>query len=252
MKTKSVRHIMPSYFCLKNYCFDIGKLQAEAISFSNKYKNVLESNRELCSNNHELVETVYDHYEQVSLTTYNGSAATKNKLTFEDCIDLGKTAGAEKILSKHQKYKLKISQRDDFPELDERNYSRPTEAYIGSYIQSCVEQFNSPILRVRLVKLKAGKMVDWHIDYDPTFATRIIVPLITNEGVINRTKRSGLIEEVHMPATGHPWFINTGFSHSVTNNSKLDRVVLMFSLDAHWLLDQIATEWASLKKEELK
>ena len=237
------KHLLPSYHRLSKFSFDIERLKAEVLQMSGLFKNVIESNKELCANNHELVATVYDHYEQVSLTTFNGPAS--ENFTEDTCAVLGETAGTDEVLSKHRKYKLKLQRRTDFPQLDERNYNSPTSAYTGSYIEECIQQFGCPVMRVRLVKLKAGEKVDWHIDYDPSYATRIIIPVITNPGVVNLTKRKGVIEEKHLEADGSPWFLNTGYSHSVENRGSSDRIVLMCSLEGHSILDDIAREYAS-------
>lgn len=240
-KRKKYKYLLPSYYKLTNIRFDLERLQNEVRQLEEQFTSVTESNQELCSNNHLLVESVYDHYEQVSLTTIDRE--TPVSLSTEECSALGESAGVENQLSKHRKYFLKTQCRSDFPALDERNYNKPTEAYLGSYIQECVESFNQKIMRVRLVKLKSGKNVDWHIDYDPSYAMRFIIPIFTNENVINKTKRRNEIESLHLEADGHPWFLNTGFSHSVENNGDTDRVVLMFSLDAPDLLEQAVRDW---------
>lgn len=102
-------------------------------------------------------------------------------------------------------------------------------------------------MRVRLVKLKPGKTVDFHIDYDPSFSVRIVVPVFTNEHVWNYTKRGHELEKVHMPADGTPWFLNTGFSHAAVNEGDTERIILMFSLVPDSLLDEISKSWKSGK-----
>ena len=240
-RPKKFKYLVPSYYKFTNRKFDLNRLQQEVLGLGVKYQNVVESNRELCSNNHELVESVYSHYEQISLTTIGNDKASKP--TMEQCQKLGHSAGSNEILTKHKKYFLKTQLREDFPELDERNYNVPSPEYLNSYIKECVESFDYTVMRVRLVKLKAGEKVDWHIDYDPNYAARIIVPIFTNKLVINKTRRRNKVEKIYLEADGHPWFLNTGFSHSVENESNEDRIVLMFSLQAPELLEEIAKNW---------
>jgi hypothetical protein len=245
MTSLSMRHRLPSYFPLRKYLFDLELIKKEVSGMEKYFTNVLKSNKELCSNNHALVESVIDHYRQISLTS---CPLSNDKFDYLDCKLLGETGGqfgTQAPLSKHALYRLKSSRRKDRPELDEHNYFEPTPLYANTYMRTCVESLGERPLRVRLVKLKAGKSVDWHIDYDPTYATRIILTVTTNDKVINSTKRRGKIENIHIPANGIPYFLNTGFSHMVSNNGDSDRIVLMFSLSSKKILDEISLEWNS-------
>jgi hypothetical protein len=94
-------------------------------------------------------------------------------------------------------------------------------------------------MRVRITKLEAGKQIPWHIDYDPSYATRIIIPIYTNTMVENWFKVKGVETNVHLEA-GKAYFLNTGFSHAVFNNSYMSRIALMFSLDGQDDLETIA------------
>ncbi len=235
------KHRLPSYYKLTCIKFDIPKILAEIKNYESHFANVLESNKALCLNNPQLVQSVYEHYEQISLTEFSGKQ--KDLCSVEHCVEKAENAGTSAPLSKRQQYKIKLSERFDVPEMDERNYNAPTKLYTNSYIQSCVETFTSQPMRVRIVKLKAGKKVDWHIDYDPSFAVRIILPLVTHPLVINKTKRKNIIEECFMPADGHPWFLNTGFAHYVENKSDIDRIILMFSLNPDSLLEKMSRSW---------
>lgn len=227
---------LPNYYKLTKFKYDPELLRLALKKFESDFTNVLESNGVLCSANHKLAHSVYDHYEQVSLTTFNGPT---KPISLADCERIGETVSSELVADKVKKYQLKKTNQTGIPELDERNYNKPSEAYLQSYFYQCTQQFKSQVTRVRLVKLKAGQEVNWHIDYDPTYAVRIIIPVITNDKVINKTNRRGVIEEVHMPADGHAWFLNPGFSHYVVNNGEEDRVVLMISLNGQDDLEEI-------------
>jgi hypothetical protein len=233
---------LPSYFKLKCFHFDVSRLADDIESWGPSFTNVFAANKDLCGNHPYLTEMVKDHYEQVGLTIFNPSKAEPSQHKVKD---------TQKPDSYTSSYRQKISPRNDQPHLDERNYNLPTQEYANSYLHQCVSQISQDPMRVRLVKLRAGKEVGFHIDYDPSFAIRIFVPIITNQQVWNLTKRKGNIEKIHAPADGHPWFLNTGFAHSVVNHGQTDRTILMFSIKPNNLLHHISQAWKAGHEELL-
>ena len=197
--------------------FDIDRLLAELSKIQNGFIPVLQANGQLCANNHRLVKNVYDHFEQINLTKYKD----QKEVTLELCEETYNTNSA----------KARIRRENIDPSLDERNYNYPTDGYVGSYFEEIANSFICKPIRVRLTKLNAGKELDPHIDYDPSYAVRIIIPLVTHPEVLNQFWRKEEYSEVHMPADGSAYFINTGVKHSVVNRSPIDRIALMFSLD---------------------
>lgn len=198
--------------------FDIVKLRKDVDTIAHKFKGVLEANGVLCANNHKLVEQVYDHFDQINLTVFEDNI---NDISLEKCE---KTYNSTSV-------KKRLRRLDIDPGLDERNYRLPTKEYSGSYFEEVVKTFKCPAIRVRITKLKSGKELIPHIDYDPNYATRIIIPIYTNDDVINQFWRKEKYFEYHLPANGSAFFLNTGIRHSVINKGKTDRIALMFSLD---------------------
>ena len=188
---------------------DIAKLQQSCDALANKFVDVMTANPNLCMNHEELIKNVYDVFEQINLTESNGEL-----MEFTSDIK-------ERIRRK-----------------EERLFNVPTAEYTGSYFEHIVNQFKSPAMRVRITKLAPGKQIPYHVDYDPTYAVRVIVPIYTNKDVKNLFKRQDNVEEYYLEA-GHAYFLNTGFSHSVENNSNEPRIALMFSLDGQDDLDNI-------------
>lgn len=180
---------------------DLERLQAECDKLASSFVDVMSANPALCMNHKDLVRDVYDNFEQINLTELDGEP-----LEYTDNI------------------KERIRRRE------ETRYNKPTELYTGSYFEEIVNQFEAPAMRVRITKLAPGKVVPFHIDYDPTYATRVIVPIYSNPDVKNRFRRRGE-EEEHYLEPGNAYFLNTGFSHAVENNSNEPRIALMFSLD---------------------
>ena len=195
------KYQLPTIAELPQIKIDLLKLQYECNTLSSKYVDVKSANPELCMNHEKLVSDVYDNFEQISLTELNG-----NPMPYTDSI------------------KERIRRRE------ETLYNKKTKDYIGSYFESIVEQFNAPAMRVRITKLLPKTEITFHIDYDPSYATRIIIPIYTDKKVKNLFKIRKNIEEYNLVA-GKAYFINGGFAHAVKNDSDTSRIALMFSLD---------------------
>ena len=69
-----------------------------------------------------------------------------------------------------------------------------------------------------------------HIDYDTTYAVRVIVPISGTEGVTNVFWPKNQRLEYNMINDGSAYFLNVGYKHSVEHNGTEDRIALMFSL----------------------
>jgi hypothetical protein len=206
------KYQLPPVAELKAIKIDLEKLQAECDKFANKYVDVITANPALCDNHMELVKNVYDNFHQINLTELNGES-----MEYTDDVK-------ERIRRK-----------------EEALYNKPTEDFLNSYFKEITDQFIENKMRVRITKLDPGKEISWHIDYDPTYAVRIIVPIYTNEGVRNlfRVKKEEI--DVHLEA-GKAYFLNTGFAHAVFNKSNESRIALMFSLDGQRDIEHLALE----------
>jgi hypothetical protein len=92
-----------------------------------------------------------------------------------------------------------------------------------------LSKFRGKTTRVRLVKLDSGSSVAPHIDYDPSYAVRIIIPIIASPECINITWAKN---EVHSTffEPGKAYFLNTGYKHAVVNMSKHARYTFMISV----------------------
>ena len=115
--------------------------------------------------------------------------------------------------------------------LNEKSYNEPTQSYKSSYFYNVVNSFKEKAIRVRLTKIKAGTGIPPHIDYDPSYATRVIVPIVSSKEVVNQFWVKNSLQEYNLPADGSAYFLNVGFRHAVINRSQQDRTCLMFSLD---------------------
>tara|TARA_B100001248_G_scaffold261430_1_gene252609 strand:- start:19603 stop:20418 length:816 start_codon:yes stop_codon:yes gene_type:complete len=223
------KYQLPTMWKFQNHKFDIKKLQQEALKLANDYGNVMDTNKALCSNNHELVMSVYKHFKQINLTEFDPQGEAP---TVESCEAMGKTAGTgDESISKIAKYRLKARRGENLdPALNEHNYNTPTEKYKGTYFEEVVNSFKADAIRVRLVRLDPGKTLTPHIDYDPTYAVRVIIPIFAEEEATNYFWRKSKQEAYHLKADGSAYFLNIGFTHTVVNSGNTPRISLMFSL----------------------
>jgi hypothetical protein len=205
------KYQLPTTAHLPQIKIDLKRLQDELDSWilRDKFVDVITANPTLCMNHKELVKDVYDNFEQINLTDIDGE-----------------------VMEYTSDVKERIRRRE------ERLYNKPTEDYNKSYFKEIVDQFKDSAMRVRITRLAPHQSISWHIDYDPSYATRIIIPIFSNDKVENWFRVKG--EEINtILEPGKAYFLNTGFAHAVTNNGSLPRMALMFSLDGQSDIDDI-------------
>ena len=251
------KYQLPLYKKLPNILFDIKDLRRNVENWSEHWKDVYDANKGLCANHLSLAENSYKCFDQIQLTTYSGRSGNGNpnpdsvKKAVGDGVisrvqDESSNPGfssakkscnqlAEDTLKKFGRigsYRAKVKDRRLIdPELDEHNWNTPCEIYKDSKIRHTIEkQFSSTPIRVRIVRLRSGYCLPPHIDYDPTYAVRVVVPIVTHRNIKNVFWKHGVKHSVHLPADGSAYFLNVGFRHGVENHSDVDRISLMFSL----------------------
>lgn len=179
---------------------DLNKLQDATMTRMEKFVDVRTANPMLCMNHEELVQSVYDNFEQINLTT------------------------PSEILPHTDSIKERLRRRE------EHLYNLPTEDYTGSYFEEIVTQLKAPASRIRITKLAPGKNIPFHVDYDVSYGVRCIVPIFGDKQVINLFKRDGKLEAYNLD-NGNAYFLNIGYPHAVVNMSNKPRIALMFTLD---------------------
>jgi hypothetical protein len=225
------KYELPLFAKLPGIHFDIDILKSELEALDNEWKDVYEANRGLCANHPELAQDNHANFEQIGLTQCEAddikASLQSAKLQCDSMVSTMKEQ-----YSPLKAYKLKSKRHKAIsPLLDEHNWHQPTDYYHSSPIKKMIEeQFSEKAIRVRIVKLKAGATLSPHIDYDPTYAVRIIVPIITSSEIMNVFWKRHEKYEFHLPADGSAYFLNVGFKHSVVNLTSTDRISLMFSL----------------------
>ena len=222
----------PACAVLTNVKFDIERLRSEVASLNEQWVNVFQANRGLCATHQDLAQDNHDHFDQINLTYFEPSLND-----FMDLTDLKAEckliANSDSLgITKTQRHRTKINRLDTLPPaMNEHNWFHPLPIYENSYIKQAIDnQFKAKPIRVRLTRLKAGKYLTPHIDYDTTYAVRIIVPISGTNGVTNVFWPKNQRQELNMIADGSAYFLNVGYKHSVEHNGSEDRVALMFSL----------------------
>lgn len=187
---------------IANYRLDINlnRLRFHCDRIAEKFTDVRSANPMLCMNHEELVNSVYDNFEQINLTT------------------------PSRILPHTASIKERLRRRE------EHLYNVPTEDYTGSYFEDIITQLKAPASRIRITKLAPGKTIPFHVDYDVNYAVRCIVPIYGNDQVVNLFKRDGKVEAYNLE-NGNAYFLNIGYPHAVVNMGDKPRIALMFSLD---------------------
>lgn len=109
------------------------------------------------------------------------------------------------------------------------------------YIKKVLNAFKCPLLRVRLMKLKAGAKVRKHIDRSMGLLhgkARLHIPVITNEGVHFIMHK----ERVEMKG-GEVWYLDATRPHQVINLGDEDRLHLVIDCQVNeWLLQHFPYE----------
>jgi len=196
---KLSKHNLPTVKDL-NLNIDLNKLRKATDNLAEKFVDVRSANPMLCMNHEELVQNVYDNFEQINLTT------------------------PSEILPHTTSIKERLKRRE------EHLYNVPTDDYKGSYFEEIVTQCKAPASRIRITKLAPQKTIPFHVDYDVNYGVRCIVPIYGDKNVINLFKRNDKIEAYNLK-DGVANFLNIGYPHAVINMSKKPRIALMFTLD---------------------
>lgn len=183
-----------------NLDIDNNSLQQATNNLMEKFVDVRTANPMLCMNHEDLVQSVYDNFEQINLTT------------------------PSEILPHTTSIKERLRRRE------EHLYNVPTSEYTGSYFEEIVTQLKAPASRIRITKLAAGKTIPFHVDYDVSYGVRCIVPIFGDKQVINLFRRDGKLEAYNLE-NSNAYFLNIGYPHAVVNMSSKPRIALMFTLD---------------------
>ena len=233
-----LKHRLPSYSVLDHLSLNETQLASLVTcihELENEFKSVLEVNKELCGIHHDLASKVYDNFFQISLTD---STVQNNTTTLEECEIVDESIHSRGLIKSYRK-RIELTTSSDSP-MNESTYTTKTKIY-DKYAEIFDEIFSNikgKSTRARLVKLGAGSNVTPHIDYDPSYAVRIIIPIIADNECLNVFWVKNNIETVAF-TPGKAYFLNTGYKHAVMNFSKHDRYTLLISISGTQDIDHL-------------
>jgi hypothetical protein len=143
----------------------------------------------------------------------------------------------ESNLSIKTRYRrIQSSSKEYIPELDEHNFGKPNEHYIGAF-KDLLDSFCSPLTRVRLAVLMPGMIIKKHRDLDPSIICRYHIPLVSNDQVEFGMEVNGQDKLFNMPADGSIYFFNSGLPHWVSNRGTEPRLHLIVDTNGQLDLD---------------
>ena len=188
---------------------------------------------------YDLIEDfLWEHYDkwQDNYTSHRGLAVASNSIasdTYKDVETFHLTeCKKEEELEDASAYttKDKISRKIPFS-MDEHNWNEPVDFYKGSPLQRHLNgAFQDKLIRVRFSRLRPGGSVPPHIDYNTTYAMRVIIPLSGNKGVENHFWVNGVHKVVEMKQK-RCYFLNIGYRHAVYHKGNDLRHYLIASID---------------------
>ena len=225
-----LKHRLPAFSVIDHLSLDnetLNSLTNITRDLETEFLSVLEANKKLCGVNHDLTQSVYDNFFQISLTE---SEFNTDDISLEEC-ETSYDSLHKDPLSKSIRQK-KILANSDNSYLNENLYNATTDSYnrYSDIFYKILKNFKSKTTRVRLVKLNAGTSIPPHIDYDPSYAVRIILPIISNQDCVNVFWTKGEVISTSF-TPGKAYFLNTGYKHAVMNFSKHDRYTFMVSVN---------------------
>lgn len=225
-----LKHKLPAFSVIDHLSLDdilLTELVKIFKELQDEFVSVLETNKKLCSVNHEFTKSIYDNFFQISLTDSDADIAK---------VDLDACESTYKEIHKYDKStsirNKKILSETAGSLLNEKEYGKLTEHYnrYKDVFDRVLLKFKGKPTRVRLVKLQAGSSLTPHIDYDPSYAVRIIIPIISNDECVNLFwVKNEIVSTSFIP--GKAYFLNIGYKHSVVNLSKEDRYTFLVSVD---------------------
>lgn len=208
------RRQLPTHKTISAVKFDINELQLAFLKIANGERRESLGYEMLKQNYGEinsLTESFnFDKYHQIDLTE------------FDEC----KSSNRFRIRNRKNGY------TSNDPRLNEKCYGK-RNALCDSFWSFVLDSFQSPVTRARFAIMAPHSKIAAHADYDTDFSIRIHIPIFTHTDVyffVQPHDKSGIVQ-FQMPADGHAYFLNQGLIHWAENNSGVERVHLVLSVD---------------------
>lgn len=229
MSNSNIKHKLPTYSVLPhlNISSDVLlELQSLCTALDPSFQTVLEANKALCGLHHNLVTSAYDNFQQISVTE---SEFNSEEVSLQQCEVVHNELSKHSTSTNMRNRKL-LTAGVTSP-FNENTFTTKTDIYEvnKTLFDKVLSQFKGPTTRIRLVRLGAGLDISPHIDYDPSYAVRVIIPILSTKECVNIFWVKNDIVCVNLEP-GKGYFLNTGYKHAVKNFSKHARYTLMVSI----------------------
>jgi len=239
--TKKLKHLLPASSILEHCSMDEATLNelVECIAeLQSEFKTPIEVNKKLCSVHNELTHTSYKNFYQISLTD---TSADNEAVDYEQLDKINQELTAGSMVDSYRR-KQHSSTEENNP-MNETTFTVKTETYkrYENLFNKVLGKFRGSPTRIRLVKLGAGASITPHIDYDPSYSVRVIIPIMAEPECVNLFWVKNKVEAVNF-TPGNAYFLNTGFKHAVINYSNKDRYTFMISLKDTKDIDHLLNE----------
>lgn len=170
----------------------------------------------------------------------NDTPIDRNDINNENRYTIAQACMLKKYFPKEYKQYLFQHTSDPVNELpDEWEYTHYRSN--GLWLKRIVDQYVEPHFRARIAVLPPGKVLDWHIDTNTSYACRLQI-IVSGSHRFLIKRRNEVIEQIMNP--GEIWFCNTGYNHRVEVIGDEPRIAIL--LGCHF--DAIETKLPDLTK----
>lgn len=224
-----LRKILPHFGVVNDLEIDISKLLTEL-----RDKDLFSEDWTAASSQSDNIENLFIKSNQACKMNFNGD----DDIGYTE-VNLSKPKFNSTELSENDLYREKSmiyrlkrldSSRPEYSEHADETVHTIEDRYFTDELKKIFLFFKGKPCRVRIAKLLAGKKINPHIDYDPSYIFRYHIPLITEKECLFYITDSEKLYSYHMPANGKMYWLNTGVKHGVENNSLNDRYHLLIDV----------------------
>lgn len=158
-----------------------------------------------------------------------------------DDYAISKGCNYEKVFNVGQSYRQVILQKNTTNNqeiFDEYVYSKWVQG--SELVQEEMKKFFNNVYRFRLSEMQPEHTLNWHIDADTSVICRAQICLNENNSTFLFKDREGIKEFKMKPK--ELWFVNTGWSHTVTNDTANVRKVAILGFHYDDLIEPLQKE----------
>jgi hypothetical protein len=158
-----------------------------------------------------------------------------------DDYSISRSCNYEKVFNVGQSYRqviLQKSRANNHYTVDEYIYDKWIPG--SEVVQQEMKNFFDTVYRFRLSEMQPDHELNWHIDSDTSVICRAQICLNENNSTFLFKDKQGIHEFKMKPK--EIWFVNTGWSHTVKNDSGAERRVAILGFNFNDLKSDLQKE----------